>query len=86
MNSNFIKMKVIADSYLVLYILPSSIDRLIIKKFLELIKNEVSDYVIIDELFPNDNTHFLNEAGHPLNSPWIITSCYSKQESFIKVI
>ena len=79
-------MKVIADSYLVLYILPSSIDRLIIKKFLELIKNEVSDYVIIDELFPNDNTHFLNKAGHPVNSPWIINSCYSKKKAFITVI
>lgn len=77
--------EVLAKQYLVVYIMPSPADRSISDKLIKAIVKVDLDYVIIDELFPNDNSHFLKEKGNPNASAWITNTMFSSNESIIEV-
>lgn len=74
------------NKYLIVYILPSPIDKQITTKLIQLIQVENIDYVIIDELFPEDNSLFSNQNEIPTTAKWITSSHFSKHESFIEVL
>ncbi|SEB01514.1 hypothetical protein SAMN05443667_11559 [Flavobacterium gillisiae] len=78
--------RLLDHKYLVIYILPSPIDKKITTKLIQLIQEEKIDYVIIDELFPEDNSLFLNQKEIPTTAEWIANSHFSKHQSFIEVL
>jgi hypothetical protein len=80
-----ITFEVIANEYLVVYIFPSAADITISNKLKKALSVVNLDYVIIDELFPHDNSHFLKENGNPTSSSWITSSNFSNNESIIEV-
>jgi hypothetical protein len=80
-----ITFEVLGNEYLVVYILPSAADVTISNKLKKAISVANLDYVIIDELFPHDNSHFLKENGNPTSSSWITSSIFSNNESIIEV-
>jgi hypothetical protein len=80
-----ITFEVLANEYLIVYILPSAADVAISNKLKKAISIVNLDYVIIDELFPNNNSPFLKENGNPTSSSWITSSIFSNNESIIEV-
>ncbi len=83
--SKTVSMDLADNKYLVIYILPSPMEITIMDKLKKAISNFSLDYVIIDELYPNDNSHFLKENGHPTEALWIKNKTFSTKQSFIEV-
>lgn len=83
--SKTVSIESVADKYLVIYILPSPMEITITDKLKKVISNLSLDYVIIDELFPTDNAHFLKDNKHPIEALWIKNKTFSTKQSFIEV-
>jgi hypothetical protein len=73
------------NQYAILYVLPSGKEKTVIKEVVNCITNVKLDYIVIDELFPENNEYFFNNIRLPQTAKWIKNKNFDSKESFIEV-
>jgi hypothetical protein len=81
-----ISFEIVNNQFAVLYILPSSSEKSIIKNTIIIIEKIKISCVIIDELFPNNNEFILEKNNYPSEAKWIKNKVFNSTESYIEVI
>ena len=85
-NSNkTVQFNLINNQYAVLYILPSGKEKTITQEVLNSITNVKLDFIVIDELFPENNEYFFNNKSFPNIAKWVKNKHFDSKESFIEV-
>jgi hypothetical protein len=74
------------NKYLIFYFIPNALGKSIAIALQQIMQDYKMDYVIIDELFPLDNSLILEKKEVPITAKWIKNTHFSKLESFIEVI
>ncbi len=80
-----IQFNLFNNQYAVLYILPSGKEKTITQEVLNSITNVKLDFIVIDELFPENNEYFFNNKSFPKIAKWVINKHFDSKESFIEV-
>ena len=74
------------NRYLIFHIAPNAVGKKFTVEIRTIMQNAKIDFVIIDELFPLDNSLILEKKEVPVTAKWITNTHFSKLESFIEVI
>jgi hypothetical protein len=80
-----VQFNLINNQYAVLYILPSGKEKTITQEVLNSITNVKLDFIVIDELFPENNEYFFNNKSLPQMAKWVKNKNFDSKESFIEV-
>lgn len=80
-----VQFNLINNQYAVLYILPSGKEKTITQEVLNSITNVKLDFIVIDELFPENNEYFFNNKSIPNIAKWVKNKHFDSKESFIEV-
>lgn len=82
---SIIQFDLINNQYAVLYVLPSVIENTLTQEVLNSMKDVKLDFVVIDELFPENNEYFFVKMSLPRSAKWIKNKQFNTKESFIEV-
>lgn len=82
---SIIQFDLINNQYVVLYVLPSAIENTFTQEVLNSMKDVKLDFVVIDELFPENNEYFFGKMSLPQSAKWIKNKQFNTKESFIEV-
>lgn len=74
------------NKYFVFHLIQNALGKKIAIALQQIMQDKKMDYVIIDELFPLDNSLILEKKEVPVTAKWIKNSHFTKLESFIEVI
>lgn len=74
------------NKYFVFHLIQNALGKKIAIALQQIMQDKKMDYVIIDELFPLDNSLILEKKDVPVTAKWIKNTHFTKLESFIEVI
>ncbi len=80
-----IQFDLINNQYAVLYILPSPIEKKITAEIVICINEIKLEYIVIDELFPENNEYFLDNIYIPQTAKWVMGKQFNTTQSYIEV-